>query len=41
MDNMTIEYAFKGFIRAIFEGLCYNIVLPAWYIIIKIASELN
>ena len=37
----NIEYVFKGFFRAFGESFCFYIVLPAWYIIIKIASKLN
>ncbi len=39
MDETT--YAFKGFIRALGEGFCYNILLPIWYVFIKIGKYIN
>ena len=29
---MTIEYALKGFVRAVVEAFCLNIFLPLWYL---------
>ena len=30
-----MEYVFKGFIRAIGQAFCFNILLPIWYLFIK------
>lgn len=39
---MNFKYAFKGVLRAVFEGFCRNVFLPAWYfsIIFKKAKVL-
>ena len=36
---MTFDYVIKGFVREFGEGLCFNIVLPIWYLIIKFTER--
>ncbi len=36
-----LSYFFKSFIRALGEGFCYNIMLPIWYVFIKIGKYIN
>ena len=36
---MTFDYVIKGFVRAFGEGLCFNIVLPMWYLIIQFTER--
>lgn len=36
-----LSYFFKGIIRALGEGMCVNILLPIWYVFIKISKYIN
>lgn len=38
-NGMKIEYFFKGFILAFGEAFCFNIVLPFWYLILKLTGR--
>ncbi len=36
---MKFEYIIKGLARALGEAFCFNIVLPLWYLLIKITER--
>lgn len=40
MEN-ELSYFFKGIIRALGEGICANIMLPIWYIMIRFEKHIN
>lgn len=37
--KMKFEYIIKGLARALGEAFCFNIVLPLWYLLIKITER--
>ena len=36
-----LSYAFKGIIRALGEGVCANILLPIWYVFIRLKNYIS
>lgn len=35
------SYALRGIIRALGEGVCLNILLPIWYVFIRLKKYIN
>lgn len=36
---MKIEYFIKGLVLTLGEAFCFNVLLPFWYLIIKITGK--
>lgn len=39
MEIMEIKFAFNGLALALGKAFCFNIVLPLWYLFIKITER--
>lgn len=39
MEN-KLDYIFKGIIRAVGQAFCFNVLLPIWYVLIKIKERI-
>lgn len=39
MEN-KLDYIFKSIIRAVGQAFCFNVLLPIWYVLIKIKERI-